>query len=103
MAVNNLLDNALKYSPRESPVSVMLHQKGKKILLTISDEGKGIEDAEKKKVFDKFYRIGNKATKEAKGTGLGLFLTRRIALQHNAKLILTDNHPTGSNFTIEFN
>jgi signal transduction histidine kinase len=103
MAVNNLVDNALKYSPKESPVSVTLQQKGKQVHLTITDEGKGIEDAEKKKVFDKFYRIGNKATKEAKGTGLGLFLTRKIAIQHNAKLILTDNRPTGSNFTIVFN
>jgi signal transduction histidine kinase len=48
----------------------------------VSDEGKGIEDAEKKKVFDKFYRVGTKATKEAKGTGLGLFLTKKIAEQH---------------------
>ena len=100
MAINNLLDNAIKYSPRESPVTISLREKDSKVHLTISDQGKGIEDSEKKKVFDKFYRIGNKATREAKGTGLGLFLTQKIASQHKARLILTDNHPIGSNFTI---
>ncbi len=102
MAVNNLIDNAIKYSPKDAAVKVILKPDGKNINLTISDEGKGIEDTEKKKVFDKFYRIGNKATKEAKGTGLGLYLTKKIAKQHNARLIVTDNKPTGSNFTIVF-
>ena len=61
-----------------------------------------IEVAEKKKIFDKFYRIGNKATKEAKGTGLGLYLTKKIALQHDAIIFVGDNTPTGSDFTILF-
>jgi len=100
MAVNNLIDNAIKYSPRECPVAISLKEKNSKIHLTISDQGKGIEDSEKKKVFDKFYRVGSKATREAKGTGLGLFLTQKIAHQHKARLILTDNHPTGCNFTM---
>lgn len=102
MAVNNLIDNAIKYSPKDSVVKVLLQLAGSNINLTISDEGKGIEDIEKNKVFDKFYRVGNKATKEAKGTGLGLYLTKKIAKQHNARIIITDNKPTGSNFTIVF-
>ena len=68
----------------------------------IRDQGKGIEAAEKKKIFDKFYRIGNKATKEAKGTGLGLYLTKKIALQHDATIFVGDSTPTGSDFTILF-
>lgn len=103
VAVNNLIDNAIKYSPKDLTITVQLKQEATHIYLTISDEGKGIDDKEKKKVFDKFYRIGNKATKESKGTGLGLFLTKKIAQQHNAKLIVTDNVPTGSNFTMVFN
>lgn len=102
MAINNLIDNATKYSPKDSAISVSLTTLGKQINLTVSDKGKGIEDAEKKKVFDKFYRIGTKATKEAKGTGLGLFLTKKIAEQHKAKLFVTDNKPSGSNFTMLF-
>ena len=102
MAINNLIDNAIKYSPKNSVISILLYQQQKEITLVIRDQGKGIEAAEKKKVFDKFYRIGNKATKEAKGTGLGLYLTKKIALQHDATIFVGDNTPTGSDFTILF-
>jgi two-component system sensor histidine kinase CiaH len=102
MGINNLIDNAIKYSPKEAAVVVALYIEGKEIKLSVKDEGKGIADSEKKKVFDKFYRIGNKATKGAKGTGLGLFLTKKIAQQHNANISVTDNTPTGANFTISF-
>lgn len=103
MAINNLIDNAIKYSPKDSIVSIVLYQQQKSITLMVKDQGKGIDITEKKKVFEKFYRIGNKATKEAKGTGLGLFLTKKIALQHDASIFVVDNTPTGSNFTIVFN
>ena len=102
MGINNLLDNAIKYSPKESPITILLHQNRNEIQLSIKDEGKGIEDEEKKKVFDKYYRTGNTATKGAKGTGLGLYLTKKIALQHNAAITLTNNIANGSNFTIIF-
>jgi len=100
MAVNNLVENAIKYSPKETPVTVALHAAGNKIILQVKDEGKGINDEEKKKIFTKFYRIGNAATKAAKGTGLGLFLTKKIAQQHKGNISMTDNKPTGAIFTI---
>ena len=103
MAVNNLIDNAIKYSAKDSGVTIVLNQQDKHFYLSVKDEGKGIAPADKKKVFDKFYRVGNDATKGAKGTGLGLYLTKRIARQHHANIIVTDNIPTGSNFTIIFN
>jgi len=103
MAINNLIDNAIKYSPKESVVWIVLSHQQKKASLMIIDQGKGIDLTEKKKIFEKFYRIGNKATKEAKGTGLGLYLTRKITLQHDASIFVVDNTPTGSNFTILFN
>ncbi len=102
MGLNNLLDNAVKYSPKESPIMIQLYQKERAVYLSVKDEGKGIFDDEKKKVFDKYYRTGNKATKGAKGTGLGLYLTKKIVQQHNATISLTDNTPVGSNFTIIF-
>ena len=102
MAINNLIDNALKYSPKESVITIVLRPQQKQVSLMIIDEGKGIDLIEKKKIFEKFYRIGNKATKEAKGTGLGLYLTRKIALQHGASIFVVDNTPTGSNFTLLF-
>jgi two-component system, OmpR family, sensor histidine kinase CiaH len=99
MAINNLIDNAIKYSPKESIVTVLVKKENNLINLSIKDEGKGIAETEKKKVFDKFYRISNK---EAKGTGLGLYLTKKIAQQHKANIFVTDNIPAGSKFTILF-
>ena len=69
--------------------------------LRVKDEGKGISDEEKKKIFNKYYRVGNAATRAAKGTGLGLYLSKKIARQHNANISVTDNAPTGSIFTVE--
>jgi two-component system, OmpR family, sensor histidine kinase CiaH len=100
MAVNNLLDNAVKYSPREMPITVVLQSSGRLLQLQVKDMGKGISDMEKKKVFDKFYRTGNTATKNARGTGLGLYLTKKIMHEQNGNISVTDNAPTGSIFTL---
>ena len=100
MLVNNLIDNALKYSSKESPVTVSLEEVNKKVSIRVSDEGTGISDAEKKKVFDKFYRSGDENTRRTKGTGLGLYLCKKIAESHNGYISVTDNHPSGSNFTV---
>lgn len=102
MGLNNLIDNAIKYAAKETPVAVSLKEQNGEISLSVKDEGRGIADIEKKKVFDKYYRTGNKATKGAKGTGLGLYLTQKIAQQHNATISLLDNTPQGCNFTILF-
>jgi two-component system, OmpR family, sensor histidine kinase CiaH len=103
MAVNNLIDNALKYSPKECPVVVKVEAEEKSILLQVADAGKGIDDGEKQKVFDRFYRMGNAATKTAKGTGLGLYLTQKIVKQHKATITIGDNMPAGAVFSIRFN
>ena len=101
MAVNNLIDNAIKYSPKESVIAVSLKEKSNtEMELSVKDEGKGISEEEKQKVFSKFYRVGNAATKAAKGTGLGLFLTKKILQQHKGNISVTDNTPTGAIFTI---
>jgi signal transduction histidine kinase len=102
LAINNLVDNATKYSGKAAFITISLTADAGKIKLSVKDEGKGIADADKKKIFEKFYRAGNKATKEAKGTGLGLYLTKKIAVQHKATISVTDNVPAGSIFTIEF-
>jgi K+-sensing histidine kinase KdpD len=102
IALNNLIDNAIKYSPKDAAITILLQQKNQRIQLLVQDLGKGIGDEEKKKVFDKFYRVGNEATKGAKGTGLGLYLTKKIASQHKASIFVTDNTPTGSSFAIAF-
>lgn len=101
MALNNLLDNAIKYSPKNSPVAMEVMDKGQLIQIRVKDEGPGIAAAEKKKVFEKFYRVGNEATRHAKGTGLGLYLTQKIISGHNGSISILDNVPAGSIFSIE--
>lgn len=102
MLINNLVENALKYSPRESMIAVSLEKKGHHIHLSVKDEGQGIPDEEKKKIFGKFYRTGQETTRQTKGTGLGLYLCRKIAEDHKAVLKVTDNSPVGSIFTVIF-
>ncbi|HEV2352605.1 MAG TPA: ATP-binding protein [Puia sp.] len=102
LLVSNLLENALKYSPKEAPVRLSLERRERHILLAVSDRGPGIPDEEKKKVFAKFYRSGQEATRQTKGTGLGLYLCRKIAADHRAAIRVADNSPSGSIFTVEF-
>jgi signal transduction histidine kinase len=102
MMINNLLENAVKYSPRDSTVSAILKKDTDAILLHVIDEGPGIADEEKKKVFTKFYRVGNEATRKTQGTGLGLYLCSKIAHDHNADISVTNNLPHGSKFTVIF-
>ncbi|MEO5595034.1 MAG: ATP-binding protein [Chitinophagaceae bacterium] len=100
--VNNLLDNAIKYAPKESTIQLSLQKKGTHVFLKCADKGPGIADEEKKKVFERFYRIGNEQVRKTKGTGLGLYLCKKIALDHNAGISVTNNHPEGSIFTVDF-
>jgi len=100
IAFNNLLENAIKYSPKEKPVSVALSQESGIARITIADQGPGIPHAERKKVFRKFYRLGNEATKSAKGTGLGLYLTKRIIDSHKGEINISENPGGGTIFVI---
>ncbi len=101
MVVNNLIDNAIKYSPKESSLSIMLSSEHNHALIAVKDEGPGIDESEKKKVFEKFYRTGNDATRRAKGTGLGLYLVNRIVSVHHGSIIIRNNQPKGAIFVVE--
>ncbi len=102
LLINNLVENAIKYAPKEKPVLTVLKKIRGGIELQIKDEGPGVPDIEKKKVFSKFYRIGNETTRKTQGTGLGLYLCRKIAQYHNADITVTNNEPSGSNFVVIF-
>jgi two-component system, OmpR family, sensor histidine kinase CiaH len=102
IAISNLIDNALKYSPKDGPVYVDLMEEEDLVQIKVSDEGPGVADDEKKKIFEKFYRSGNENTRKAKGTGLGLYLTKKIIEQHNGDIFVMNNTPHGSIFVIQF-
>ena len=100
--INNLLDNAIKYAPGTSAISLSMKKNPQGIFLKCADQGPGIAATEKKKIFDRFYRIGNEQVRKTKGTGLGLYLCKKIAQDHNAGIQVADNQPSGSIFTVHF-
>ena len=102
MMMSNLIENAIKYSPTKSAIKISLYKDNKRINFTVRDEGPGIAEEEKNKIFEKFYRVGNEATRTTKGTGLGLYLCKQIAKDHNAEISVTDNDAKGSVFTVSF-
>ena len=83
--VNNLIENAVKYSPATTLISVILKKDGYQGILEVKDEGPGIPKKEHKRIFQKFYRVGNEDTRTAQGTGLGLYLCRKIAQDHKMR------------------
>ncbi len=97
LAVNNLLDNAIKYSRKDDIVLLSIDAEKNLAKLRVSDEGPGILPSDKNKIFEKYYRSANRQTK---GTGLGLYLTKKIVEQHNGSINVTDNLPHGSIFEI---
>ena len=102
LLINNLIDNANKYAPVTEPIYIHLQSNQNTIQLIVKDQGPGIAAADKNKVFEKFYRVGAESTRTTKGSGLGLYLCKRIAEFHNATIQLTANKPTGSIFTVTF-
>src|SRR6185312_319317 len=102
LLISNLVENAGKYSSREAPIGLILVKRGGHVILSVTDQGPGIPDDEKKKIFGKFYRAGQEETRRTMGTGLGLYLCLKIAEDHKATLKVADNSPVGSIFTVTF-
>lgn len=98
--VNNLIENAEKYSPEGSKIEITLNATAEAALLRVKDEGPGIPESERLKVFEKFYRIGNEDTRQTKGTGLGLFIVQHIVNLHKGTVKVRSNHPRGTVFEI---
>jgi len=99
LAINNLLDNAIKYSGKDDVVLIKVFRENKKIRLQVLDQGYGVSDKEKEKIFDKYFRG---AQMQTKGTGLGLYLSKEIAKQHHGDISVTNNIPHGCIFEIQF-
>jgi signal transduction histidine kinase len=100
LALINLLNNAIKYSPKEKFIRVALRQEGGQILLSVEDHGIGVAKAEQGKIFEKFYRAEDSLVHDTKGSGLGLSLVRHIMEAHGGEVRVESALQKGSTFTL---
>lgn len=101
--ITNLIENAVKYSSPCSDVNVELKRVNSQIVFIVADSGIGIDDQEKSRIFDKFYRVGSEDTRKTKGTGLGLFIVKQVLDKHQASIKVKNNQPSGTIFEVTFN
>ncbi len=101
--VTNLIENAVKYSPPCAEIHVSLSRKNGQIYFIVADSGIGINDQEKSRIFDKFYRVGSEDTRKTRGTGLGLFIVKQVLDKHQATIKVKNNKPSGTIFEVIFN
>ena len=101
-AVINVLDNAVKYSPQNSHITISIEKQRFYTLVKITDEGIGISQSEYNKIFQRFYRSNHSYVKKTEGSGVGLYLTRMI-LERQGGLIRVESVPEkGSTFILQF-
>jgi two-component system sensor histidine kinase VicK len=98
--IDNIINNALKYSPDGGKLRVRLIDTHKNVLLSISDQGLGIPRADLKKVFERFYRVDKARDKKQGGTGLGLSISKEIVRAHGGHIWAESTEGVGSTFYI---
>ena len=95
----NLVDNAIKYTPKGSHIEIYTRPKEGMAVISVSDDGEGIPDERKPKIFDMFYSGANKVADSRRSLGLGLSLCKSIVTAHGGKISVSDNRPHGTIFT----
>ncbi len=98
-AFSNIVENAAKYANNQ-PVNIHLNHDSEYVAISVADQGPGIPEHEKKLIFNKFYRIGSEETRTTKGTGLGLYICKKIISDHGGTVSIEGNEPKGSVFVI---
>lgn len=92
----NLVDNALKYSPKDSKIMLRAYVQKDEFIFEVSDQGQGIPDDEKKKIFERFYTFKSDSAYNRRGLGLGLAICKSIVEAHHGIIIAKDNKPSGT-------
>jgi signal transduction histidine kinase len=95
---NNLISNAIKYTPEDESIIVSLQQKNSHILFTVKDTGYGIPTASQQFIFTKFFRANNIIAHDVTGTGLGLYFTRVLADKINSEVWFKSSEGKGTSF-----
>ena len=99
-ALNNLVENAVAYSPEGSKVSVSVKRDGDDAFIVVTDSGIGIEPNDRNRVFERFYRVDPARARSTGGTGLGLSIVKHVAASHGGAIDLWSEPGVGSTFTM---
>ncbi|MDA3628056.1 ATP-binding protein [Saccharopolyspora sp. WRP15-2] len=99
-ALTNLIDNAVSYSPPDSPVSISRRLSGDFVEIAVTDRGIGIEPEYHERVFERFFRVDPARSRATGGTGLGLAIVKHVAANHGGEVKLWSRTGTGSTFTL---
>jgi len=101
MAVLNLVENAINYSPENTRVSVVVKVKEELLEISVTDQGIGIAEGELARVFERFYRVDPARSRMTGGTGLGLSIVKHVALNHGGDIKVWSKEGVGSTFTLQ--
>lgn len=100
MAVSNLIENAINYSPDGTQVAISLKCENRLVEISVSDQGIGIPEKEIERIFERFYRVDPARSRATGGTGLGLSIVKHVATNHGGDISVWSNEGSGSTFTI---
>ena len=100
MAISNLVENAINYSPERTTVNVLLKKNEEIAEITISDQGVGIAEEDIDRIFERFYRVDSARSRETGGTGLGLSIVKHVISNHGGDVQVWSVPGTGSTFTV---
>jgi two-component system sensor histidine kinase SenX3 len=100
MAVSNLIENAINYSPDSTQVAIVLTSKDKLVEISVTDQGIGIPEKEIERIFERFYRVDPARSRATGGTGLGLSIVKHVATNHGGDILVWSSEGSGSTFTI---
>jgi len=100
MAVSNLIENAINYSPDSTKVAIVLICKDELVEISVTDQGIGIPEKEIERIFERFYRVDPARSRATGGTGLGLSIVKHVATNHGGDISVWSNEGSGSTFTI---
>ena len=96
-----LFDNAIKYTEEDGEIEFVVYATDRHLYLTVTDNGIGISAADKKKIFDRFYRVDKARTRQKGGFGLGLSLAKQIVDALRGTITVKDNKPRGTIFEVK--
>lgn len=100
MAIHNLLENAINYSPENTKVSVSSNVSGDIVEIIVADQGIGIPDDVQDRIFERFYRVDPARSRETGGTGLGLSIVKHVATNHGGEVKVWSSPNVGSSFAM---